>query len=148
MLPYFKERFGNPHSRTHAYGWEAEDAVEDARAVITFLFRPTSTLLTFVLENRKVDWSRRERNYFHKVWLFSNFFVLTVASGATESNNLAIKGVSNFYKSTKKHIITVQTVAISIFVNAVDTTPGAQVCPRFVPLPARARFRHHISCSG
>eukprot|EP00048_Salpingoeca_helianthica_P015462 m.226902 g.226902 ORF g.226902 m.226902 type:complete len:439 (+) comp17067_c0_seq1:51-1367(+) len=78
MLPFFRERFGNPHSRTHSYGWEAEEAVEDGRKKVASLIGADAKEVIFT-------------------------------SGATESNNLAIKGVSNFYKAKKKHIITVQT---------------------------------------
>jgi len=79
MLPYFTEKFGNPHSRTHKYGWEAEDAVEDAREKVAALIKADPKEIIFT-------------------------------SGATESNNLAIKGVAAFYgKEDKKHIITVVT---------------------------------------
>jgi cysteine desulfurase len=78
MLPFFQSRFGNPHSRSHAYGWEAEDATEKARAQIASLIGADSKDVIFT-------------------------------SGATESNNMAIKGVADFYQDTKKHIITTQT---------------------------------------
>eukprot|EP00041_Stephanoeca_diplocostata_P012224 m.203977 g.203977 ORF g.203977 m.203977 type:complete len:458 (-) comp18866_c0_seq1:242-1615(-) len=78
MMPYMIQQFGNPHSRTHAYGWEAESAVEDARAQIADLIGADAREIIFT-------------------------------SGATESNNLAIKGVGHFYKAKKNHIITVQT---------------------------------------
>ena len=78
MMPYFTEQYGNPHSRTHQYGWESEAAVEEARAELADLVNAEPKELVFT-------------------------------SGATESNNLAIKGVSKFYSSHKKHIITTQT---------------------------------------
>ncbi len=78
MLPYFTEQFGNPHSRTHAYGWEAEDAVETAREQVAELIGAGPKEIIFT-------------------------------SGATESNNMAIKGVAHFYGDKKKHIITAKT---------------------------------------
>lgn len=78
MLPFFTGLFGNPHSRTHAYGWETEKATEDARAHIAKLIGANPKEIIFT-------------------------------SGATESNNMSIKGVARFYKSKKKHIITSQT---------------------------------------
>ena len=78
MLPYFTEEFGNPHSRNHAYGWQAEEAVEDAREKTAKLINADPKALIFT-------------------------------SGATESNNLAIKGVAHFYKEKKDHIITCAT---------------------------------------
>ncbi|KAI0690585.1 pyridoxal phosphate-dependent transferase [Cytidiella melzeri] len=78
MLPYMTDQYGNPHSRTHAYGWEAETAVEDARKHIADLIRADPKDIIFT-------------------------------SGATESNNLALKGVARFHKERKRHIITTQT---------------------------------------
>ncbi len=78
MLPFFKEEFGNPHSRSHAYGWTAEEAVEEARAHVAHLIHANPKEVIFT-------------------------------SGATESNNLAIKGVAYFYKDQKNHIITCAT---------------------------------------
>ncbi|RDB21420.1 Cysteine desulfurase, mitochondrial [Hypsizygus marmoreus] len=78
MLPYFTDQYGNPHSRTHAYGWEAEQAVEDARKHVADLIGADSKDIVFT-------------------------------SGATETNNMAIKGVARFHKEKKKHIITTQT---------------------------------------
>jgi len=67
--------FGNPASRSHFYGWQAEEAVEDARGHVAALVNA---------DPREIVWT----------------------SGATESNNLAIKGVAGFYKSKGKHIVT------------------------------------------
>jgi len=78
MLPYLTSYFGNPHSRTHSYGWETEKAVENAREQVASLVGAEAKEIIFT-------------------------------SGATESNNIAIKGVSRFYKKKKNHIITTQT---------------------------------------
>jgi cysteine desulfurase len=78
IIPWLREHFGNPASRTHAWGWEAEAAVEKAREQVGDLIGADS---------REIVWT----------------------SGATESNNLAIKGAAHFYKSRGKHLITVKT---------------------------------------
>ena len=79
MLPYFCEKFGNPHSRTHAFGWESEEAVEVARKQVAELINADPKEIIFT-------------------------------SGATESNNIALKGVARFYKNSgKNHIITTVT---------------------------------------
>ena len=78
MIPFLREQFGNPASRSHAYGWSAEAAVEEARANVAALVGA---------DPREIIWT----------------------SGATESNNLAIKGAAHFYKTKGKHIITVKT---------------------------------------
>ncbi len=78
MIPWLREHFGNPASRSHAWGWEAEEAVEKARAQVAALIHADS---------REIVWT----------------------SGATESNNLAIKGAAHFYSSRGKHIVTVKT---------------------------------------
>ena len=78
MIPWLREHFGNPASRSHAWGWEAEEAVEQARKNVADLVGA---------DPREIVWT----------------------SGATESNNLAIKGAAHFYKSKGKHLITVKT---------------------------------------
>ncbi|MDZ7857662.1 IscS subfamily cysteine desulfurase [Sphaerotilus sp.] len=78
MIPWLREHFGNPASRSHAWGWEAEEAVEKARAQVAGLIKA---------DPREIVWT----------------------SGATESNNLALKGAAHFYKTRGKHIITVKT---------------------------------------
>jgi cysteine desulfurase len=78
MIPYLREQFGNPASRSHSYGWDAERAVEEARENVAALVNA---------DPREIIWT----------------------SGATESDNLAIKGAAHFYKSRGKHIITVKT---------------------------------------
>ena len=78
MIPHLCEHFGNPASRSHAYGWEAEAAVENARAEVAKLVN---------CDPKEIVWT----------------------SGATESNNLAIKGAAYFYQTKGKHLITVKT---------------------------------------
>ncbi|MFM8636566.1 MAG: IscS subfamily cysteine desulfurase [Betaproteobacteria bacterium] len=78
MIPWLTEHFGNPASRSHAWGWDAEAAVEQAREDVAALIGA---------DPREIVWT----------------------SGATESNNLAIKGAAQFYKARGKHIITVKT---------------------------------------
>jgi cysteine desulfurase len=78
MIPWLTEKFGNPASRSHAYGWEAEQAVEEAREEVARLVNA---------DPKEIVWT----------------------SGATESNNLAIKGAAHFYQGKGKHLITVKT---------------------------------------
>jgi cysteine desulfurase len=78
MIPYLTEFFGNPASRSHAFGWKAEAAVEEARAHVAALIGA---------DPKEVVWT----------------------SGATEGNNLAIKGAANFYKTKGRHLITQKT---------------------------------------
>ena len=78
MIPFLRAHFGNPASRSHMYGWDAEAAVEEARSHVAALVNA---------DPREIIWT----------------------SGATESNNLALKGAAQFYKAKGKHIITVKT---------------------------------------
>ncbi len=78
MVPWLREHFGNPASRSHAWGWEAEEAVEKSRGEVAALVGA---------DPREIIWT----------------------SGATESDNLALKGAAQFYKSRGKHIVTVKT---------------------------------------
>ena len=78
MFTYLCDKFGNPASRSHAYGWEAEKAVEEARANVAAYINA---------DPREIVWT----------------------SGATEADNLAVKGAAHFYKDKGKHLITVKT---------------------------------------
>jgi len=78
MIPFLTEHFGNAASRSHAFGWKAEEAVEEARAHVAALINA---------DPKEIVWT----------------------SGATEGNNLALKGAANFYKTKGKHIITQKT---------------------------------------
>jgi cysteine desulfurase len=78
MIPYLTEFFGNAASRSHAFGWKAEQAVEEARGHVAALINA---------DPKEIVWT----------------------SGATEGNNLALKGAANFYKTKGRHIITQKT---------------------------------------
>lgn len=78
MMPYLTTKFGNPHSRSHSFGWEAEEGVETARGHVAALIGADEKEIVYT-------------------------------SGATESNNLAIKGVARFYKAKRDHIVTAVT---------------------------------------
>jgi len=99
MAPYMVGSYGNPHSKTHAFGWEAESAVETARAQVAALISgdPAKEDDSDAGDKKK----RRKRGVDPKEIIFT--------SGATESNNLSIKGAAHFYKKRGKHIITTQT---------------------------------------
>lgn len=78
MMPFYLSQYGNPHSRTHLFGWEADAAVENARAQVADLIGASPKEIVFT-------------------------------SGATESNNIVVKGVMHFYREKKRHVITTQT---------------------------------------
>src|SRR5580704_19459417 len=78
MIPYLREQFGNPASRSHQYGWDAERAVEEARENVAKLVN---------CDPKEIIWT----------------------SGATESDNLALKGAAHFYKTKGKHLVTMKT---------------------------------------
>ena len=96
MLPFFTERFGNPHSKQHACGWEARDAVEKARAQVAALINASPGEIVFT-------------------------------SGATESNNLALKGTLDPLRRRGGHVITVATEHKSVL----------DVCRQFEPQGCR-----------
>lgn len=78
MLPFYLSQYGNPHSRTHMYGWEADEAVEKARADVAALIGASPKEIVFT-------------------------------SGATESNNISVKGAMRFQREKKRHVVTTQT---------------------------------------
>src|SRR6201988_3791639 len=78
MIPWLTDNFGNPASRSHGYGWEAEEAVENARLEVAKLVNADA---------KEIVWT----------------------SGATESDNLALKGAAHFYKTKGKHLVTMKT---------------------------------------
>src|ERR1700676_4494146 len=78
MIPYLREQFGNPASRSHQYGWDGGRAVQEARENVAKLVN---------CDPREIVWT----------------------SGATESDNLAIKGAAHFYRTKGKHLITMKT---------------------------------------
>jgi len=98
MLPYFVEKFGNSASRNHAFGWEAEEAVENARKQIARLIHADPKELVFT-------------------------------SGATESDNLALKGVVEMYREKGDHVITSMTEhrAVLDTAKALETKRGIKV---------------------
>lgn len=81
MLPFMTNQYGNPHSKTHAYGWETEQAVEDGRKHVADLIGANAKDIIFT-------------------------------SGATESNNMSIKGIARFYKGKKNHMFVQPAIAI------------------------------------
>lgn len=116
MLPFFAEQFGNPHSRTHAYGWEAETAVDEARHHIADLVGAQSKDIVFT-------------------------------SGATESNNMLIKGIAKFHQAKRRHLITTQTV--SVIFQTVPTRNLTRYPRRSInaSLTRAAIFQHKVSTS-
>lgn len=91
MLPYLVSYHGNPHSRTHAYGWESEAAVEKAREQVADLIGADPKEIIFT-------------------------------SGATESNNISVKGVARFYSPRKKHVVTTQIVSVLQCISFLEFT--------------------------
>jgi cysteine desulfurase len=89
MLPYFTEKFGNPHSGSHFYGWEAAEAVEVARGQVAAAIGASPDEIYFT-------------------------------SGATEANNLALKGVTRFYREKKNHVITCVSEHPCVLDSALD----------------------------
>jgi len=75
MMPYLTNNYGNPHSKSHQFGWDTEEATEEARGHVADLIGAQAKEIIFT-------------------------------SGATESNNLCVKGVAQFYGDKKRHIIT------------------------------------------
>ena len=103
MLPYFVEKFGNAASRNHAFGWEAEEAVEQARKQIAKLIKADAKEIIFT-------------------------------SGATESNNLAIKGVLEMYKEKGTHIITSSTEHRAVLDTAKSLEAKALATVTYLPV--------------
>jgi len=103
MAPYMIGSYGNPHSKTHAFGWEAEAAVETARAQIAALISGE----TDANEDAAAALDGAPKKRGRKKGVDPKEIIFT--SGATESNNLSIKGAAHFYKKRGKHIITTQT---------------------------------------
>ncbi len=89
MLPFFTERFGNPHSTAHAFGWDAEEAVERARGQLAELIGASPREVIFT-------------------------------SGATESNNLAIKGAARFHRERRPKVVTLATEHKCVLESARD----------------------------
>ncbi len=100
MIPYLTEKFGNPASRSHSFGWVADEAVERARDQVASLVNA---------DPKEIVWT----------------------SGATESNNLALKGAANFYADKGKHIVTVHD--------------RAQGCAGYGARTGTAGFFRHLS---
>jgi cysteine desulfurase len=105
MLPYFGERFGNAASRSHAFGWQAEEAVEAARAQVASLInaQPREIILT---------------------------------SGATESDNLAIKGVVDFHRGKGDHVITATTEHQAVLDSCRALEKAGQAQVTYLPVDA------------
>lgn len=147
MLPYMTNAYGNPHSKTHAYGWETEKAVEEGRQRIAELIGADKKDIVFT-------------------------------SGATESNNMSIKGVARFFKGKKNHMYVPfyyflshpthnrdpylrfstqprRTFATNFFFTKTNSpslslpkhnnTNRTQMCSRLLPSPPRRRIHRNLS---
>ena len=189
MLPYMTNAYGNPHSKTHAYGWESEKAVEEGRKVSSPLLRPfpfagarrgapsRCSTLGFLsgLESRLADRvgssQQRQRRRGAETRFGSERATLThrshwqhiadliganpkdivFTSGATESNNMSIKGIARFYKGKKKHMSVSLSPAFRHLANAsIAPSPQyhhanrAQVRAGLVSNPSGRRVRGYV----
>jgi cysteine desulfurase len=108
MLPYFVEKFGNAASRNHAFGWEAEEAVEQARKQIAKLIKADPKEIVFT-------------------------------SGATESDNLALKGVLEMYKEKGTHIITSSTEHRAVLDTAKSLEAKGLATVTYLPVDKQGR---------
>lgn len=106
MLPYFTDKFGNPHSRSHVFGWEAEEAIEVARRNIADLINAEPSEIVFT-------------------------------SGATESNNLAIKGVVDFYRNETKNHIIISAIEHKCVINACRHLEQHGIIVTYLPVDNR-----------
>jgi cysteine desulfurase len=133
--------FGNPHSKTHSYGWETEKAVETARESVRRKKKK---------KKEKKEKKRKKLSDFAKVakLIGASSKEIVFTSGATESNNLAIRGVADFYKSRRNHIVTVVTEHKCVLDSCrhlehqerslTDKTPAFQVT--YLPVSKKVRF--------
>ena len=123
MLPYLVGQFGNAHSKTHAFGWDSEKAVENAREQVPPAARRTLAASSAGSRRRRgpmstlspppswkqVDRSNPSRQSQVAALIGADAREVVFTSGATESNNMSVKGIARFYGAKKKHIVTTQT---------------------------------------